>query len=285
MTFLQSPLYHTACYFVIYSFLGWCVEVCFCTISTGKWVNRGFLNGPVCPIYGFGMVAITTLLNPLRNNLLLLFLGAMALATALELITGYTLKRIFHTKWWDYSKQKFQLGGYICLKFSILWGLGGTAALRIVHPLVERFAIALEAPPTATLLAILLVLFLLDSIVTVNTIAKLNHNLGEITRITHMLHETSDVIAENLGENALTAHGKYTEKRRAFHQAKDNLEDTAQETYLELCNRLDSLREELQQAKRFGAVRLLKAFPKMKSNRYADALEDLRRRLRNRKSE
>ena len=74
-------------------------------------------------------------------------------------------------------------------------------------------------------------------------------------------------------------------KGKHSHQAKDNLEDTAQETYLELCNRLDSLREELQQAKRFGAVRLLKAFPKMKSNRYADALEDLRRRLRNRKSE
>ncbi|WP_412585469.1 putative ABC transporter permease [Hominenteromicrobium sp.] len=120
-------------YFTIYSFLGWCSEVIFATVTTGKFVNRGFLNGPVCPIYGFGMSLVLLVLLPFSDNIPLLFIGGALLTSAIELVGGWALKKFFHTTWWDYSNQPFNLGGYICLKFSILWGLCVVVVIRIVH--------------------------------------------------------------------------------------------------------------------------------------------------------
>ena len=110
---MEFSLYEIFWYFVIYAVLGWVVEVCFCSIKTGSFVNRGFLNGPVCPIYGFGMVAVLVCLWPLRNSMLVLYVGAVVLTSALELTTGWVLKKLFHTSWWDYSDMRFNLGGYI----------------------------------------------------------------------------------------------------------------------------------------------------------------------------
>lgn len=131
--------YEYLAFFVIYAFLGWCAEVIFNAINTGHFVNRGFLSGPVCPIYGFGMVIIVFCLTPLQKNWLLLFFGSMFLTSALEWITGYVLKKVFHTSWWDYSNQPFNLGGYICLRFSILWGLGCVMVMDLIHPGITRF--------------------------------------------------------------------------------------------------------------------------------------------------
>lgn len=121
---MEFSLYEIFWYFVIYAVLGWVVEVCFCSINTGGFVNRGFLNGPVCPIYGFGMVAVLVCLWPLRHNIPVLYAGAVLLTSALELVTGWVLKKLFHTSWWDYSNMRFNLGGYICLRFSLVWGVG-----------------------------------------------------------------------------------------------------------------------------------------------------------------
>ena len=135
---MSEPLVYGIWYFFIYAFLGWCVEVVFHTITTGRWVNRGFLNGPVCPIYGVGMVLVLLALWPLRHNLFVLFLGSVVLTSTLELITGWVLKTLFHTTWWDYSDEPFQLGGYICLRFSLAWGVGGVFMVRIIHPVVHQ---------------------------------------------------------------------------------------------------------------------------------------------------
>lgn len=122
MEVLGLTFYELLWYFAIYSFLGWCMEVVFCTVRTGKLVNRGFLNGPVCPIYGFGMVIVLAVLGRFSDNVALLFFGGMALTSALELAGGWALKRFFHTTWWDYSDKPMNLGGYICLQFSLAWG-------------------------------------------------------------------------------------------------------------------------------------------------------------------
>ena len=108
--------------FFIYSFLGWCTEVSYAALVTGKFVNRGFLNGPVCPVYGFGVVIVLSILVPLKGNLLVLFIGSVVLTSLLEWLTGFLLEKIFHQRWWDYSDQPFNIGGYICLRFSIAWG-------------------------------------------------------------------------------------------------------------------------------------------------------------------
>ena len=106
-------IYNIMWYFFIYAFLGWCTEVSFFAVKTGKFVNRGFLNGPVCPVYGFGLVIIIMALTPLKDNLLLLFVGSVVITSSLEFLTGWALEKIFHTRWWDYTNNKFNLHGYI----------------------------------------------------------------------------------------------------------------------------------------------------------------------------
>ena len=96
---MTYTIYELLCFFVIYSVLGWCLEVCFCTINTGQFVNRGFLNGPVCPIYGFGMVIVLVALTPLAHSLPVLFVGGALLTSVLELAAGWILKKVFHTSW------------------------------------------------------------------------------------------------------------------------------------------------------------------------------------------
>ena len=161
--------YQICLFFLIYSFLGWVLEVVFHAVVLGKIINRGFLNGPVCPVYAFGALGILALVNTLEAHgilssvsspdiqaaglslaegkshysrealeLLLLFLIGMALTTLVELIAGWLLYTLFHARWWDYSNLPFNFHGYICLKFSILWGIAVVFAVRILHPIIQR---------------------------------------------------------------------------------------------------------------------------------------------------
>lgn len=120
--------------FFTYAFAGWCVEVVYAYSKRGEWINRGFLNGPVCPIYGIGMILLSAVHISLFKNatpyaagpgglvlhLTAVFLMVTLVATGLELITGVALERLFATKWWDYSTRRYNLRGFICMKFSLL---------------------------------------------------------------------------------------------------------------------------------------------------------------------
>lgn len=130
-------MYVYLCYFLIYSFLGWCIEVCYAALNTKKFINRGFLNGPYCPIYGAGAVAVMHFICPFKKNLLVLFAVSVILTSAIELFTGFGLEKAFHYRWWDYSEVPFNLGGYICLKFSIIWGFACVFVVEIIHPAVK----------------------------------------------------------------------------------------------------------------------------------------------------
>lgn len=103
-------LYLTLWIFFVYAFLGWCTEVGYAALRTGRFVNRGFLNGPVCPIYGFGVIIVLWVLEPLAEHILLLFLGSVVLTSALEWVTGLVLEKLFHQRWWDYSDEPFNVG-------------------------------------------------------------------------------------------------------------------------------------------------------------------------------
>lgn len=255
---MEFSLYEIFWYFVIYAVLGWVVEVCFCSINTGGFVNRGFLNGPVCPIYGFGMVAVLVCLWPLRHNIPVLYAGAVLLTSALELVTGWVLKKLFHTSWWDYSNMRFNLGGYICLRFSLVWGVGATLVVKLVHPAVA--ALVALVPHTAgvvlavrwrrCLCAILLI--------TVLGIAHLNQDIGRIDDIVRAMRAGSDILAENIGDTALAVDRKVSEAKPAA------------------AARLDIARAELLDRRRLVAMRLMKAFPHMRSTRYAEGFERIR---------
>ena len=109
-------MYEFCIYFLIFAFLGWCSEVCFAAYKDGKFVNRGFLNGPVCPIYGFGVAGVHFVTGLIENDAVLVVVSFL-LPSLLELVTGFVLEKVFHHKWWDYSKERWKVGGYICAKF------------------------------------------------------------------------------------------------------------------------------------------------------------------------
>ncbi len=184
--------------FFIYAFLGWCCEVVFAAAVDGKFVNRGFLNGPVCPIYGVGVVAVIILLTPLEDNLAILFFGSVILTSALEFATGWVLEKLFSTKWWDYSRNKFNLKGYICLEFSLLWGLAATFVMRIIHPMIYDLICRTPDVLLNVLVMILGVIMLADGVATVAVIRNLQKRVRVISALAGEIHSISDRIGGGL---------------------------------------------------------------------------------------
>ena len=131
-------VYFFILYFFTYGFLGWCTEVAYATTKQHKFVNRGFLNGPICPIYGIGVGVVVQFLTPVRENLILLYITSTILVTLIEWVTGFLMDKIFHHKWWDYSGQPLNIGGYVCLLFSLVWGAACVLIVKIIHPLMHK---------------------------------------------------------------------------------------------------------------------------------------------------
>ena len=124
--------------FFFYCFCGWVWESCYVSLRQRRWVNRGFLHGPLLPIYGSGAIIILFVTLPVEEDLFLVWLMGMLAATALEYVTGVVMERLFQVRYWDYSNQKFNLNGHICLSSSIAWGFFSILLVRFLHPPVGR---------------------------------------------------------------------------------------------------------------------------------------------------
>lgn len=185
--------------FLIYAFLGWCVEVIYGTAVTGKFVNRGFLSGPVCPIYGLGMLIILVTIEPFQENIGLLFLVSMILTSVLELVVGIILHRVFQQRWWDYREFPLNLGGYICLKFSLAWGLGSVLVLKVLHPLVENLLKHLVGNQIwLVILIVSLIILVIDAVATFNRMLKIRKQLLLIDDIDYQIQQLSNKIGVRL---------------------------------------------------------------------------------------
>lgn len=152
--------------FIIYSFLGWCIESIYCMIEQRKVVSRGFLIGPYCPIYGWAALIMIFLLQRYLNDPIVLFVMGAVIASIIEYITSLFMEKLFHARWWDYSHVKFNVNGRICLTNSILFGLLCVILLYIVNPYIIKMV---DLIPTLYLIFIssfLLAIFLIDNIVT-----------------------------------------------------------------------------------------------------------------------
>ena len=219
-------LYQTLAYFLIYSCLGWCLEVVYAAVTTGKLVNRGFLNGPVCPIYGFGMVIVLYALTPLVDNTLLLYLGGVILPSALELVGGWALYKLYRTRWWDYSDYPFNIGGYICLEFCLLWGVGTLVVMRIVHPIIAGLVSMVPTLVGVILMCILYAVYATDVVATAIAASTLADTLDTMEKLGDSIHAVSDAMTELLGTTAMTADQKMDESRLqlklAAAEARDN---------------------------------------------------------------
>lgn len=212
---LGYSLYRLMLCFFIYAFLGWITEVVFHTLKTGKFINRGFLNGPVCPIYGCSVVIIILALAPTGNNLVAVFFISAALSTALEFITGFVLEKFFHKKWWDYSKEPFNIKGYVCLRFSLIWALACTFVIMIFQPLILRFIDWLPLTLGYVSIFIFTALIIGDLVLTVLQILKLNKYFKLIDKLNNEMRKGSDKIGEAVSE-ITQASIKNAEKVKTF---------------------------------------------------------------------
>ena len=204
-------LYTYLWYFLIYSFIGWCCEVAFAAIIHGRFVNRGFLNGAVCPIYGFGVCIVYAFLMPFKDTWVELFFLSMLLTTLLELVTGFLLDKIFHQRWWDYTENAFNLGGYICLIASLGWGIGCLFVVKVLFPLTDLLIGIIPKTLGVILLCVFMLLFVVDTAVTFSMMIGLNKYMKKLDGLAKALHEDSSIIGKKVSDGALGAKAKYQE--------------------------------------------------------------------------
>ncbi len=294
--------------FFAYAFLGWCTEVSFAALTSGRFVNRGFLNGPVCPIYGVGVVIVLFFLDPLRKNTFLLFVGSVLLTSLLEWLTGFVLEKIFHQRWWDYSNEPFNLGGYICLRFSIAWGLACLIVVDIIHPSILWLIRLIPHTLGIVLLAVFSAAMLVDLAATVRTITRMNRQLTQLDELAGRIKAMSNELGENLAERVIDAAERGNDLREDLQENLEDVKDVLAQRREDLQENLDDVKDALAQRRMqyqmdqaewqeqrqqdlaelrakleeamnrpiFGQRRLMRAFPKMRSTTHTQALDRLR---------
>lgn len=167
--------------FFFYCFCGWVWECCYVSLRQRRWVNRGFLHGPVLPIYGSGAIIILFVTLPVQQDLRLVFLLGTAAATALEYITGAVMERLFQMRYWDYSSQPFNLHGYICLTSSIAWGFFSILLVRLIHPPISRLLADVPSLLVDPLALVLTALFAVDVVQSTQAALDLKQALAKLT--------------------------------------------------------------------------------------------------------
>jgi Predicted membrane protein len=286
-------------YFLIYAFIGWCAEVAYATVNTGRFINRGFMNGPVCPIYGSGVVLVISLLTPLKENILLLFLGSVVLTSTLELLTGWILEKLFSQTWWDYSDVPYNLGGYICLKFSLMWGVICVLVMSAIHPMVHSIIAFIDVRIGKILISVMYSALIVDGISTTQSIIKLNKQLRQINQLAFGIRTVSDEIGGKISSASMLIIEKTDELKteitelketttealeerkaiavRVLEDQNDKLVHLIEKKKVQL-NELYEKRAQIINKSFFGKQRILKAFPDMKSINYKEELEELKRK-------
>ena len=220
--------------FFFYCLCGWIWESCYVSARQRRWVNRGFLHGPLLPIYGSGAIIILLATIPVAEDLRLVYLFGMIAATLLEYVTGAAMERIFKVRYWDYSNQKFNLNGHICLSSSVAWGFFSILMVRFIHPPIARLLARVPALCVDPLAHVLTIAFTVDMVRSVQAALNLR-----------------DILTQAMEENEeLRRLAKRAEVYAAF--AEDDLrrfrERTALER-LELHQRMEENLEERRQAR------------------------------------
>ena len=268
-------IYYSILYFFVYGFLGWCTEVIFAAFKQHRFVNRGFLNGPICPIYGVGVTLVIACLEAFQSNLLLLYISSVILVTVLEGVTGWAMDKLFHNKWWDYSKLPFNIGGYVCLLFSLIWGVACVFIVYFVHPLIHQVLSLIPHTAGIALIAILGIALLSDMIVTTSATVKFNQYLELLKHITDELHAISNQIGAELYQNVMHVLDMQESSRQKLDDVKLEVSEEIRMQIVELKTRAQNLGEKVPKPAR----RLLKAFPKLESRNYKAQLELFRQKL------
>ena len=268
----QTPLSALFLYFILYSFLGWAMETAYCSVLQRRFVMRGFLYGPICPIYGVGALMMILFFKPLTGNLVVFYLVSTVSMSAWEYFVGWLLETTTHMKYWDYSNHRFNLHGRISLFICLWWGVLSYVTIFHIHPFVAGL-VALAPTLVRQILALILAAALLaDAVATVR-------HLALAARVMKKLEQTADELAL---QSALAR----AEVRDRVADAREELERTLAEARAGRAQRLERIQAEqpqlwaryqrLQELAERNTRHLRQTYVKLSSSRYAGSLRDLK---------
>ena len=210
------PLSNLFLFFILYSFLGWVMETCYCSIMEHRLVARGFLYGPVCPIYGGGVVLMVLFFTPLKQNLALFYVVAVVVMTSWEYLVGWVLELTTHVKYWDYSQYRFNIKGRVCLWVALTWGVLSYIVIFLIHPpvqsLVESLPVWLEFMLCGAFLALLSV----DAVLTIRHLALVSRLVVGVTQLGQELQLQAALgkaeLSDRLEDSAAALRQRYSDQ-------------------------------------------------------------------------
>lgn len=244
-------LEHYFLWFLFYSFVGWMYESILVSCQQHRLVNRGFLNGPLCPIYGTGAILGVAILGNVRNPIII-FLISMVGATILEYTTSWVMEQLFHARWWDYSNFRFNLQGRVCLLGALIFGLGGVGVVLGSQPYVERVTDMIPLPMLHTLVTVLALITIIDLAVTVTGMLEFEQVL--------------DSVAQVVQDVAARAGGTW---QRGSSAVSDRMRELSKDT-------VERLRWAVNGVINAQQKRMLKSFPKFQVPDRQDIIDSLR---------
>ena len=208
-------------FFFIYSFAGWVWECCYVSVRKRRWVNRGFMHGPILPLYGSGALVILIGTIPVRENTALVFICGMIGATILEYITGAAMERIFHVKYWDYSGQPGNIRGYICPAASLCWGLFSVLMVRFVHVPVESAVLKIPLTVCESIATVLAVAASVDFTQSFNEAMDMKNILVQLEESREKIRQIQEKLKVTQGE-VLADYRKYYEELQQKNLTRRN---------------------------------------------------------------
>ncbi|MFD2387089.1 putative ABC transporter permease [Enterococcus rivorum] len=230
---LYEGIYRSSLIIFMYSFIGWLWETIYCSIKAKKFIYRGFLIGPYCPIYGFGILSVLYFLNPFQNNLFLLYILSAVMVTVLEYITSYALEKLFHASWWDYKDVPLNINGRVAIPVSLFWGIDCVLIVKVIQPkvlileqfLANRFGLALPL-----LLLVLISSDLVYTLINMQSFKKVTAEMSALieerkVELEKNLNEKRTELATNLSElkEEIGAKRKEFEKATWLDELKENV--------------------------------------------------------------
>lgn len=242
-------------YFLIYSFMGWILESVLKTIVEKKFVNSGFLHGPFCPIYGIGAIIMYLGLGEFKGSPILVFTLGFLILSIWEYIVGWGLEKVFNTKYWDYSHNKFNIKGRVCLLNSLIWGILGVIFTYIVHPFIEEKIDHIPQGITLYIIIIVYTYLIIDAIISIIKVRNITIKVEKI---------------KELGETIREKLEKLEELKKIGEEAKQSNLESLQTIINDLKLKQKKLRLKLYK----HIYRLKRAFPTMKSEIISQILND-----------
>ncbi len=267
------PLAYWILFFFIYCFLGWCIESAIVSVNTRKLTNRGFLNGPVIPIYGFGAIMIIFCTIPFSGNFVMEYIVGVVSCTVLEYFTGLLMELIFKTKFWDYSDKFMNFQGRVCLVSSLFWGVLSLFVIKVIHiPMADFITSHLDIRVTAAIDIVLAAAMLTDTVFSVRAAFELSKIVAKLEAVNVQLElakmETRDVLAVKLED---------------MERRKDEIMDRLADSNEELRDRIGSLvkrRDEIIKNMGLGVRSMVRNNPSAVHKKFAKGYADLKERLR-----